>query len=618
MPLQLVPGQPPDVSVVKAKYEALKMREAERDARHARVRAARDGDIEAILPGVFPKNWPKQITANMIDLAARDMAEMLAPLPAFNATPARMSSSSAKKSASKRTKIATWYTGRSRLGVQMYAGADWLGTFGLLPFVVEPDFEGRAPRIKLEHPVGVYYERGPDLKLTCYYKKFNLPASQVVEQFPETREILLSESVFMRSRDPNRPIEIVRYVNPTFYALLLPDYNRLIRVAPNLLGEVPVAVAERPKWDSDAAAGAPRGTYDDAIWVQLARARMAMYSMEAADKAIRAPLAVPPDVPKVPFGPDALIRTQNPDKVRRIGLEIPQSALVENQLLAHEERLAARYPEGRSGNLDASVITGRGVEALLGTINTQLRASQDMLRFALEGVIRLCFSMDEKFWPNERKTIDGLASGVPFSETYTPAKDIDGDYTCSVTYGFTAGMDPNRALVFMLQLRGDKLIDRDTVQRNMPFEVDVTQLQQSIDIEEMNDGLKQGLLSMLTSVGMMIQQGQDPTAVLRATAQIIEGRERGNPLHEVILKAFQPPEPPPGQQAPPMEPEATGGMPSEGAGGFASSTGFPAGFSPENANLGPGGRPDLQMLLAGLSPSGKPNVSSTISRRLPA
>lgn len=62
----------------------------------------------------------------------------------------------------------------------------------------------------------------------------------------------------------------------------------------------------------------------------------------------------------------------------------------------------------------------------------------------------MCFELDEKLWPNTVKQIRGTANGTPFEETYRPRKDIAGNHQVDVTFGFAAGMDPNRALVFLL------------------------------------------------------------------------------------------------------------------------------------------------------------------------
>lgn len=323
------------------------------------------------------------------------------------------------------------------------------------------------------------------------------------------------------------------------------------------------------------------------------------------------------------FGGDAIIRSQSPDKIRRVGIELPQGAFMESQLLEGEMRVGARYPEGRSGSIDASVVTGRGIQELQGGFDTQVKTAQMVLGSALAQALSISFEMDEKLWPNQKKNIRGVANGAHFEETYVPSKDIAGSYTVDVTYGFAAGMDPNRALVFLLQLRGDKLVPRDFVQRQLPMDVDVVQLQQMVDAEETTDALKQGVFSMLASMGIMAQQGFDPTEILRKTATIIAKREKGEPFHEAVLDAFAPPEPPSGGEAPPgagppssLVPGSEA-LPPEGLPAGMQASGLPFGIAPGQAEMGPGGRPDLQTLLASIGSSGQPNLSAGVARRLP-
>lgn len=245
---------------------------------------------------------------------------------------------------------------------------------------------------------------------------------------------------------------------------------------------------------------------------------MALLGLEAVEKSVQAPLAVPSDTQQLALGPDSIIRTSSPEKIRRVGIEVPQGAFVENQLLETDMRTGARYPEGRTGNIDASVVTGRGVQALLGGFDIQVKTAQLVLGQALRRALTLCFEMDEKFWPEVAKTIRGTANGTPFEQTYKPSRDIKGDHTIEVTYGFAAGLDPNRALVFLLQLRGDGAIPRSMVQREIPMDVDVEQMQREIDIEQVDDALKQGLFAMLQSIGILAQQGQDPTMLIQKAA----------------------------------------------------------------------------------------------------
>jgi len=347
--------------------------------------------------------------------------------------------------------------------------------------------------------------------------------------------------------------------------------------------------------------------FDDAKWVYLARSRMALLGLEDTEKSVRAPLFVPRDVTVMEFGDDAVIRSDNPDKARYLVPDMPQFANQESQLMGMELNAATRSPAARQGQLQSSIITGKGVEALMGSFNTVITTGQQVVGYALEAALRLAFEMDEKLWPNEKKTIRGVVQGTPFEETYIPSKDIDGNYAVDVTYGFAAGQDPARAIVALLQLRGDKLVSRDFVQRQLPMQIDVVQMQQQVDSEDFEDALKAGTQMLMQGIGNLAMQGQDPSELLTKLAKVIQLREGGKPVHESVLEAFKPQEAP---QQPQMMPP---GVPGQGAPQGA--PGGPMGSSP----TGPGGQApgDMMQLLASLKSGGAPSMTSRTKRSIP-
>lgn len=596
------------------RWTVLKSQQGERQLKNGQVAAARRGDVNEVMPGMFPTNWPKPVVANIIDTTARDLAEILARLPAIDCQSSQTTSEKSKKNSAKRTKIALHYIDHSRLKLQLYSGCDWFFSFAAMPVIVEPDFDHHSPRMRIDDPRGAYWEMDFYGNVKIYAKTWQDTVAALCAKFPDLEAWICNEptDVFgAKTNSSNQKLDVVQLYVDDQIVLFLPERNGLIlRQTTHRLGRPPVVVAERPKWDSQS-----RGQFDDVMWVWLARARMAVYGLEAADKAVRAPLAVPDDVTQISFGSDAIIRTNQPDKVRRVGLEIPQSSLIETQVLDKEIADGTRTPAARRGDVNASIITGRGVDALTSIYQTQIATAQDIVGDALRRLIGMCFEMDEKYWPEVTKTVDGLASGAPFTETYTPAKDIKGDYSVSVTYGMTAGMDPNRAIVFLLQLRADQSIDRDTMQRMLPFEVDVEQLQRRIDIEQIEDALKQGLYALLANAPAMSMQGVDPLQTLQRAAQIVSAREKGTPIHEAILKAFEP-EPQPGGQA--MSPADQLMQQLGGAGGGGQPPGGQQAPGDMSALYGGGTAPDVAQVLAGLTSSGKPNLQYSVSRRLGA
>ena len=106
-----------DIERLSREYRRLRVKYAQHDARIADVLSVRAGDVENVLPGVFPDTWPHPIVANLVDVAARDLSEVIAPMPSLNCTAGVMVSERARRFASKKTKIAHYYTVFSDLAV---------------------------------------------------------------------------------------------------------------------------------------------------------------------------------------------------------------------------------------------------------------------------------------------------------------------------------------------------------------------------------------------------------------------------------------------------------------------------------------------------------------------
>jgi hypothetical protein len=317
--------------------------------------------------------------------------------------------------------------------------------------------------------------------------------------------------------------------------------------------------------------------------------------MEAAEKSVQAPIVLPNDVQELQLGGDAVIRTANPAGVRRVELNIPQGAFTESQLLNQELRAGTRYPEGRSGNISASVVTGQGVQALMGAFDTQVKSAQAIFASALKDVISLCFEIDETYFDVE-KTVRGVDSGSPYSVDYKPSKDIKKDYSADVRYGMLAGLNPAQGLIFMLQALGGKLISKDMAMRELPFSINVTQEQEKIEVEEMRTALIAAMQAYSQAIPQMAVQGQDPTAIVKKMAQVIKARQKGTTLEDAIEDIFTPELPPAGteQMVEQMSP-----APEAPPGG-------PTPLPPQ----GEESSPDIQSLLSSLSSTGKGTASA--------
>jgi len=143
-----------DIQQIAARVKQLREKARERDSRWADVLEVRKGNINKVFPGLFPDDYPKPMVANFIDIAARDVSEVIAPLPAFNCSSTNSVSDRARQKADKRTMIAAGYRDQSRLQTQMFTGADRYVTFGVLPILVEIDYERKTPVINIDDCYG--------------------------------------------------------------------------------------------------------------------------------------------------------------------------------------------------------------------------------------------------------------------------------------------------------------------------------------------------------------------------------------------------------------------------------------------------------------------------------
>jgi hypothetical protein len=573
---------------VAARVEALRYRNSERDARNQDVLAVRKGKISQVYPDFFPDGVDANVVANFIDVVARDLSEVMAPLPAVNCSAANSVSDKARAFADKRTRIASNYFSHSDLSIQMYSGSDWYITYGFVPFMIELDEESKMPRIRVENPIGAYPEFDRYGRCVAFAKRYLMTLGELVTQFPEYERELLGPNGY--KQDLYTQLELIRYYDKDQSIIYLPTRQDLVlSYAANPLGKMMVVVARKPSIDGDL-----RGQFDDVLGIQLLRNRFALLAMEAAEKSVQAPIVLPQDVQELQLGGDAVIRTANPAGVRRVELNIPQGAFAQSELLNQELRAGTRYPEGRSGNIDASIVTGQGVQALMGAFDTQVKAAQAIFAAALRDIISLCFEVDEKIYPEE-KTIRGVDSGSPYEITYKPSKDIKGDYSADVRYGMLAGLNPAQGLIFMLQALGGGLISKDMAMRELPFTVNVTQEVEKIEIENMRQSLLGGITAMAQAIPAMATSGGNPADIVTKIAGVITARQKGTSLEDAIAEIFAPEQPVPPVGAAPSPVEQPSPVPGAApAGGLP-----PEGLAPQAPP------PDLQTILSTLSGSGK-------------
>lgn len=602
-----------DLGMIPERVRGLRQRNQQRDVRNSEIQAVRRGNFDAVAPDLFGGIFKKPVVANLIDTSARDMAAVMAPLPAINCSSSSMVTETAKRFADKRTKIANSYVSDSNLEVQHLTGCDQYITFGQQVYAVEPCWEEQKPKIRIKDGIGAYGVVDSSGRTSEIAMVFYKDWYQICADYPEL-EVIGKEFPMAYA---SGTIEVVHYVNKQRTVCYLPHMrNYVLEDAPNPWGFCNYHLARRPGLDDEV-----RGAFDDMIYVQFARHRLESLLIEGVEKSVRAPLVVGEDVDDVAYGPDSIIHTRGgAASVGRARIDMPPGAFTAGEMLKQELHIGTMAPEARSGTIDASVVTGRGVQQLMAGFSSQIAAAQTVLKHAIECVVEMCFAMDEALWPNITKEVTGKQAGVPYAITYKPSKDIAGDHSVTATYGFAAGLDPNRALVFLLQADGAGVISKDYLRRNLPVDIDAAEEETKIAVEQSRNALIQSFAALAQSIPQMAAMGGDPTEPIRQMANFIQLLEKGKTVEQAATEALAPPPPPPAPVAGPDvaaagAPDGLGG--GGGAPGFDQATGLPGQLKPGLATEGPNGRPDLNMLLAGLTSRGAPNLQANVSRLKP-
>lgn len=598
---------PERVREITRRVEGLQVQFARRDVFASQVRAVRQGDFDAIAPGIFPEDWPRPVCANVIDNMARDFAAKASPLPAFNCSSASSLSDAARKRADKRTKIARNYVTMSRLAAQMAEAADSYNCYGMVVFSVYPDMDRELPLIKAEDSINIYPVWDRAMRTTAVAKVFWLYKEDLVAHYPQAAKLIKDNPGGLAGGDR---VKVIKWEDADDCIVYLPELGyEVIETYKNPIGRCMFVCVPRPNGNG-VFGNSIRGQYDDLVWPQLARNEFQILAMEAADKAVRAPIVVPPDVTELSFGPDAIMQTSNPQAVGRLRIDVPPTSFTAMEWLRDDMQLGGMSPPARSGQATQSIITGAGMDALMEGYSTQLAQCQEMMKFALEQVIEICFLVDEKVWGDKKKSIRGQDSGIPYEVDYVPSKDIAGDHTIDVQYGFLAGLDANRSLIYILQGYGAGLLSQDYAMRNLPAQFNVTEEMQKIELEK----VRKAILELALQAPQIMASGMDLAQPMQQLSALADAIGNGKSVEEAVKEAFAPPPPAPELAAPgaPSSPAAGppgsepggGGTPPQGGGGMPQ--------QPDN-----GMPPDLMYLMAGLTNRGTSNLQANVRRATP-
>jgi hypothetical protein len=590
---------------VTQRVQALAEHYVLRDKVANEVLHVRRGDWDKVDPEAFSEDYPRPIVANIIDVQARHATAALSPMPMIRCRIGVNGASQASKDrASKRTKIVNHYFEQSRVEFQMQKGADQFYTFGMIVAEIVPNFDEMRPEIRIREAQYTYPVWDAFMRTVEVAQRFERRVADLMAQYPEVAPRLLQ----WKQETGKSYIEVFRHDNGKVITTVLPQVGEglVVHRMENPVGRCLTVCV--PKHTVD---GYIRGAFDDLIWSQLARNEVQMLTLEAIRDAVEAPFILPTDVSNVAIGPKAVIRTNNPQGAGRLRMDIPAQAFGAVEMFEQEMHKGAISPPALGGSIDASVVTGKGIQELMGGYSQQIAMDQQTLIGFFRAVVEVCVKMDMALWPDVKKTCTGQASGTEYEFTYTPSKDLEGKTEVDVNYGTSTGMDPNRHVVYLLQLLAAGLMSKDTTLRNLPGAVDPAEELAKVQVEQSRDAILAAVQGIAQSIASLAANGAPPEVVAGMVAQVAEFTdqlEKGGQIEEIAKKVFAPPEPTPEEaaaaQAPPSPEEQL--MAAMGGGDPAAAMGGGGGVPAEA-----GGPEQMLQSFFGNLQGGEPNLRVT-------
>lgn len=243
-------------------------------------------------------------------------------------------------------------------------------------------------------------------------------------------------------------------------------------------------------------------------------------------------------------------------------------------------RIGASYPVSDDSQAPVSYLTGRGLESLQETRDSEIAEYHKVIRWALQDLDTIRLRWDEARGRGARAPV-GYRDGKPFVFTYTPAVDIAGRYKTRRKHGFMAGWDDSTKIVGGLQLMQADALDVETFQENIDGLDNMLEVNNRVRRRSATGRIYE-LLSAQAA------DPSNPQLQAKATMALIEIVEHPERFEDILRKHFTP-------QTPQYTPEeeaflaGQGGMP--GAGGALEMPQMPPDITTVLSQLPAGGAP---------------------------
>src|SRR3990167_3291437 len=478
-----------------------------------------EGKLPSEYDQFFPKNTPKQIV-NLIRLALDDLATQVGRLPELRAEPLNNSDIEEQRVALlERIGHAYLRNAEPKGKIAMFVLAWWLVGTGRAVALVTPDPKRKTPIISVRDPRTAF----PNVRKTAGNFIVELEdiifKYQLSEQEMKNRDLATRPVTSFEQRGQSRMGTVIEFIDSEKWMIV--SDGGTVQTAYHNLGMVPGWV-----FQSFAPNKSALSQFQDQVVFMVAISRMLSQKLRFADRLAHPLLWVRGYEGTVDLGPDTITKLGPQGEMGQIAPPVQLQVDRDIEMLERFSRILNRNPEARQGEIDAkgTYTSAKTLEQLAEAIDTVVGRLWDITSVGVQRLMYCCYAMDEKFWPDEVKSISGMVKGKQRLDNYTPTKDINGRWFINVDYGFDVG--GYQGFLQQVQMVGAKLQSRRGALERMPGMSDVDDKLREIEIESVDEAAIDNFLALAA-------QGQLDMVIVAKLRK--EMAEKGKPLFEVII-----------------------------------------------------------------------------------
>ena len=484
----------------------------------ARFRAIMNGGTEgiaALLGNMSGNAESENLPAPNLLVSALDrLAQKIGRVPALDVHITNPRDSERNKNKKdKLERIVTSYDQNQKLELQMPQIARWLPGYGFVVWVItsKRNPEGNLyPVAELRDPFSTFPGyNGNNQMAEELVNVRKVPVPDLVKMYPELKSYFnkekkkSNESEYFRhglysdsgsgSWDNSGDMGdiIVEYINEEGTYVTHVDSKTIVDFVPNVLKSGPSFVcAKRYAFDQI------QGQFDQVIGLMGAMAKINIMSVIAMEDAVFTETNVVGEIESGQYrkGRNAINYLTPGSQVIKPVNNLPYQLFESVSRIERHLRTVAGYPVSDDAISPNSFVTGRGLEELNQGIGAMVNEYHTVLQHALQDMDSKRLELDELAL-NKRKPLVGTLKGSAFSESYTPATDIGGNYTTRRKYGAMATFDEASKVITGLQLLQAGIIDKETMQREMDGLEDLVSINEKITKEKAEGVMFDSLLA---------------------------------------------------------------------------------------------------------------------------